>query len=56
MIDELAGQLQDFPGEANHAQCFTHILNLVVKSIMHQFDVACNKNGKMIQWMKELMS
>jgi hypothetical protein len=23
-----------------------HILNLVVKSIMHQFDVACNKNGK----------
>ena len=39
MIKKLAVQLVDFPGDANHARCFTHILNLVVKSIMHQFDV-----------------
>jgi hypothetical protein len=39
MIDKLAGQLVEFPGSANRACCFTHILNLVVKSIMHQFDV-----------------
>jgi hypothetical protein len=39
MIDKLESRLIDFPGASNHAQCFTHILNLVVKSIMHQFDV-----------------
>ena len=30
----------DFPGASNRARCFTHILNLVVKSIMHQFDAS----------------
>jgi hypothetical protein len=39
MVDELAGRLVEFPGAPNRARCFTHILNLVVKSIMHQFDV-----------------
>jgi hypothetical protein len=39
MIDQLAGKLVDFPGASNRARCFTHILNLVVKSIMHQFDI-----------------
>ncbi len=31
--------LLNFPGPANRARCFTHILNLVVKSIMWLFDV-----------------
>lgn len=39
MIDKLASRLVEFPGAPNRARCFTHILNLVVKSIMHQFDV-----------------
>jgi hypothetical protein len=39
MIDKLESRLMDFPGASNRARCFTHILNLVVKSIMHQFDV-----------------
>jgi hypothetical protein len=39
MIDKLESRLIDFPGASNRARCFTHILNLVVKSIMHQFDV-----------------
>jgi len=39
MIDELELLLEDFPGAANRARCFTHILNLVVKSIMKQFDL-----------------
>lgn len=39
MIDELEHELDDFPGAANRTRCFTHILNLVVKSILHQFDV-----------------
>ena len=39
MIDELADLLEDFPGAANRTRCFTHILNLVAKSIIKQFDV-----------------
>jgi hypothetical protein len=45
MIDELAIQLDNFPGSASQVQCFTHILNLVVKSIMCQFDVPDKKKG-----------
>ena len=45
MIDELAIQLNDFPRSASRVQCFAHILNLVVKSIMRQFDVPDKKNG-----------
>jgi hypothetical protein len=39
MIDALAGLLVAFPGSANRTRCFTHILNLVVKAILRQFDV-----------------
>jgi hypothetical protein len=39
MIEELADLLDDFPGEANRTRCFTHILNVVAKSIIKQFDV-----------------
>jgi hypothetical protein len=45
MIEELAIQLNDFPGSASQVWCFAHILNLVVKSIMHQFDVPDKKMG-----------
>lgn len=38
MIDELAKVLENFPGLANRTRCFTHILNLVAKCIMRQFD------------------
>jgi hypothetical protein len=43
MIDKLESRLMDFPGASNRARCFTHILNLVVKSIMHQFDASSTK-------------
>jgi len=39
MIEELANLLDNFPGPANQTRCFTHILNLVVKSILAQFDL-----------------
>ena len=39
MIEELANLLDNFPGAANQTRCFTHILNLVVKSILSQFDL-----------------
>jgi hypothetical protein len=39
MIEELADLVDDFPGPVNQTRCFLHILNLVVKSIIRQFDV-----------------
>jgi hypothetical protein len=43
MIEELAIQLNDFPGSVSRVRCFAHILNLVVKSIMRQFNVPDKK-------------
>lgn len=38
MVDELQVILPDFPGEASRTRCFCHIINLVVKSVIKQFD------------------
>ena len=43
MIEELANLLDNFPGAANQMHCFTHILNLVVKSILTQFELLKDK-------------
>ena len=43
MIKELAEALENFPGPANQIRCFTHIINLVVKSIIQQFDLPSSK-------------
>lgn len=40
MVKHLATLVENFPGAANQTRCFTHILNLVAKSILRQFDVA----------------
>lgn len=46
MIDHLAIILEAFPGSANRTRCFTHILNLVAKCIMKQFDAPKNKKNE----------
>jgi len=38
MIEHLSTIIENFPGAANQTQCFTHILNLIAKSILRQFD------------------
>ena len=43
MVKELANLLDDFPGPVNQTRCFLHILNLVVKSIIRQFDFPKSK-------------
>ena len=45
MIEELTNLLDNFPGPANQTRCFTHVLNLVVKSILWQFDLPKTKGG-----------
>jgi hypothetical protein len=43
MIENLGELIDDFPGAANQTRCFLHILNLVVKSILKQFDLPKKK-------------
>jgi hypothetical protein len=43
MIAQLSNQLENFPGEAKRTRCFAHIINLVVKCILKQFDVPKKK-------------
>lgn len=39
MVTELQKMLPDFPGQAARTRCFCHIVNLVAKSIIIQFDI-----------------
>lgn len=45
MIDHLSTLLVNFPGAANQTRCFSHVLNLVAKSILRQFDVPKKTEG-----------
>ena len=45
MIDELEGLLPEFAGQASHARCFLHTMNLIAKSLIRQFDVRKNKTS-----------
>jgi hypothetical protein len=38
MFDELAELVHNFPGKPNQTRCFAHILNLIAKTIIKQFD------------------
>jgi len=39
MIDELVDLLPNFPGAANRCRCFLHIVNLIAKTLLKQFEV-----------------
>ena len=43
MVESLGVLINNFPGAANQTRCFLHILNLVVKSILKQFDLPKEK-------------
>jgi hypothetical protein len=38
MIEELGKTLDSFSGAANQVCCFLHIVNLITKSVLHQFE------------------
>jgi hypothetical protein len=46
MIETLGDLIDDFPGAENQTRCFLHVLNLVVKSILKQFDLPKSKEKK----------
>jgi hypothetical protein len=39
MIDEIPNLIESFPGDENRARCFNHVIALVAKSSIRQFDV-----------------
>jgi hypothetical protein len=43
MIEQLVKLIASFPGDASRAQCFNHVVALVAKSMIHQFDVPKGK-------------
>lgn len=45
MINQLAILLEAFPGAENRTRCFSHILNLVAKCILRQFDHPKPRDG-----------
>jgi hypothetical protein len=46
MIEHLAVLIDSFPGAANQTRCFAHILNLVAKSVLRQFEAPKGKDSK----------
>ena len=48
MIEHLAVLVDSFPGSANQTLCFAHILNLVAKSVLRQFEAPKGKDKKAI--------
>ena len=46
MIEHLATLIDTFPGAANQTRCFAHILNLVAKHVLQQFEGP--KKGKVV--------
>ena len=43
MVEELEFMLEDYAGEAGRARCFLHIVSIVAKTIIKQFDVPKKK-------------
>jgi hypothetical protein len=45
MIDELETIIEEFGGDADRIRCFLHIVNLVARSMLKQFDVPKKDGG-----------
>lgn len=55
MINELEGCLEKFSRVESRMRCFTHIVNLIVQTIIRQFDIPKAKEGGLVDGaMKEL--
>lgn len=53
MIKQLALLVDAFPGETNRTRCFAHILNLIAKSLLKQFDVPKKKADEALSDMEK---
>lgn len=59
MIDALANLIARFPRQKNRVRCFAHIINLVVKVILCQFNLHIKKTaagkGELTKQLKEAL-
>ena len=56
MVSELEKLLEVFPGESNRTHCFDHIVNLIAKSVIRQFDTPTVKGNEAFDdVLRELM-
>jgi hypothetical protein len=56
MVEALKDQLEIFAGDSNRTRCFDHIVNLIAKSVIQQFDVPKTKgNESFDDVLRELM-
>ena len=56
MVDELKNLIDVFPGESNCTCCFDHIVNLIAKSVIQQFDTPKAKGNEAFDdVLRELM-
>jgi hypothetical protein len=55
MIAELVNFIANFLGQPNQTCCFLHIINLVAKSIIWQFDVTKGKADSMLNEAEEVL-
>ena len=46
MVKELAERIDMFPGAPNQVRCFAHVINLVAKTVLRQFDTTCKADDK----------
>jgi hypothetical protein len=54
MIEVLPSMIEDFPGAPNHTRCFNHVVALVAKRIVRQFDVKGGDSDGMDEAEREL--
>ena len=56
MVSKLEKLLEVFPGESNRTRCFDHIVNLIAKSVIRQFDTPTVKGNEAFDdVLRELM-
>ena len=56
MVETLKDLLEIFPGDSNCTCCFDHIVNLIAKSVIQQFDIPKAKgNQSFDDVLRELM-
>jgi hypothetical protein len=51
MVEKLANLIEEFPGAPNRTRCFTHIVNLVAKTVIQQFDLQ-KKSGSEVDHLE----
>ncbi len=56
MISELGGILKEFPEAANQTCCFAHIISILAKAILRQFDIPQKVHGKVLDKVAQALA